>query len=83
MPALFLYYRQTYSVDFLIDVERIYVGHSADEVYDGHNPCLYVGAADVVLTAESPDELFGVELLGVYGSVREGFHQCLHYLVTA
>ena len=39
-----LYNRQTYSVDFLINVERIHVGHAADIVDNSHDARFEVGA---------------------------------------
>ena len=54
---------QTYAVDFLIDVQRIDVGHAADIVNYGHHSVLKVLVLDVVLTRKSAYQLFAVEFL--------------------
>ena len=51
MPALFLYYRQTYSVDFLIDVECIDIRHATDVIQYRHDSLLQILVLYVVLAA--------------------------------
>ena len=65
MPALFLYYRQTYSVDFLIDIECIDIRHTTDVIQYRHDSLLQILVLYVVLAAYPSQELLGVE--------RDGF----------
>ena len=46
-----LHNRQTNTVDLLIDVEGVDVGHTADIIDDCHEACLDVGVVNVVLAA--------------------------------
>ena len=63
MSALFLYYRQTYSVDFLIDVECIDIRHATDVIQYRHDSLLQILVLYVVLAAYPSQELLGgVEL---------------------
>ena len=64
MPALFLYYRQTYSVDFLIDVECIDIRHTTDVIQYRHDSLLQILVLYVVLAAYPSRELLGVEADG-------------------
>ena len=57
------------AVDFLIDVERKDVGHTADIVDHGLDSCLQTVAFDVVLTAEPLNQLFGIVASGMGGSL--------------
>ena len=82
MPALFLYYRQTYSVDFLIDVECIDIRHTTDVIQYRHDSLLQILVLYVVLAAYPSQELLGVEAGWVYGSIDEYIHQRSHDLVT-
>ena len=82
MPALFLYYRQTYSVDFLIDVECIDIRHTTDIIQYRHDSLLQILVLYVVLAAYPSQELLGVETGWVYGCVDEYLHQRSHNLIT-
>lgn len=75
--------RQTYSVDFLIDVERINVGHSADIVDNSHDARFEVGRAYVILAAYAADELARVEPLRIDSRLGHDLHQAVHNLKTA
>ena len=70
------------AADFLIDVEGVDVGHAADIVDDGHETCFQIGGIDVVLTADTADELFRVEAVRMMGSLNEMRHQRLHDLIA-
>ena len=48
---MFLYYRQTYSVDFLIDVDRIDIRHATDVIQYRHDSLLQILVLYVVLAA--------------------------------
>ena len=77
-----LHNRQTDTIDFLIDIEGIDVGHTADVVDNGHETGLKVRIVDVVLTADTVDELTGVETVGIEDSLGHGLHERSHDLVT-
>ena len=82
MPALFLYYRQTYSVDFLIDVECIDIRHTTDVIQYRHDSLLQILVLYVVLAAYPSQELLGVEAGWIHGGIDEYLHQRSHDLVT-
>lgn len=82
MPALFLYYRQTYSVDFLIDVECIDIRHTTDIIQYRHDSLLQILVLYVVLAAYPSQELLGVEAGWIHGGIDEDLHQGSHDLVT-
>ena len=82
MPALFLYYRQTYSVDFLIDVECIDIRHATDVIQYRHDSLLQILVLYVVLAAYPSQELLGVEAGWIHGGIDEDLHQGCHDLVT-
>lgn len=75
--------RQTNSVDFLIDVERIHVGHAADIVDNSHDARFKIGRADVILAAHAADELARVEPLRIDSRLGHDLHQAVHNLKTA
>ena len=78
----FLYNRQTDAVDFLIDVERIDVGHAADVIQYRHDSLLQILVLYVVLAAYPSQELLGVEAGWIHGGIDEYLHQRSHDLVT-
>lgn len=82
MPALFLDYRQTYSVDFLIDVECIDIRHTTDVIQYRHDSLLQMLVLYVVLAAYPSQELLGVEAGWIHGGIDEYLHQGSHDLVT-
>ena len=82
MPALFLYYRQTYSVDFLIDVECIDIRHTTDVIQYRHDSLLQILVLYVVLAAYPSQELLGVEAGWIHGGIDEYLHQRSHDLIT-
>ena len=45
------------AADLLVDVQRVDVCHAADEVNDCHEARLQVGGVNIVLAADTPDEL--------------------------
>ena len=53
-----LYDRQGNAADFLIDVEGIDIGHTADIIDDGHQACFDIRGIDVVLATDAADEVF-------------------------
>ena len=75
--------RQRDSIDFLIHIEGIYIGHTADIINDRHDARFQVGTIDVVLAAESSDQLLRMKSLRRDGRPDECVHQRLHNLVTA
>lgn len=77
-----LYNRQTDSVDFLIDVERIDVGHAADIINYRHDALLQILVLYIILAAYPAQELLGVETRWVYGCFDEYLHQSCHDLIT-
>lgn len=66
-----LYNRQTDSVDLLIDVERIDVGHAADVINYRHDALLQILVLYIVLAAYPAQELLGVEARWVDGCFDE------------
>ena len=77
-----LYNRQTDTVDLLIDVERIDVGHAADVINYRHDALLQILVLYIILAAYPAQELLGVEAGWVYGSLDENLHQSCHDLIT-
>ena len=69
------YNRQTDSVDLLIDVERIDVGHAADVIQYSHDSLFQILVLDVVLAANPAQELLGIETGRVDGCFDENLHQ--------
>ena len=69
-----LYYRQRYTVNLLVNIESINVCHATDIVEYSHDAGLQVIASDFILTAESVDELFAMELFRVNGRLDEALH---------
>ena len=49
--------RKRDTVDFLIDIEGIDIGHAADVVDDSHEAGFEVGAVDGILAGDSLNEL--------------------------
>ena len=56
-----LYNRQTDTVDLLIDVERIDVGHAADVINNRHDALLQILVFYIILAAYPAQELLGIE----------------------
>lgn len=83
MPSIAtLYNRQTDSVDLLIDVERIDVGHAADIINYRHDALLQILVLYVILAAYPAQELLGVEARWIDGCLDENLHQSCHDLIT-
>ena len=53
--------RQTDTVDLLIDVERIDVGHAADVINNRHDALLQILVFYIILAAYPAQELLGIE----------------------
>lgn len=66
-----LYNRQTDSVDLLIDVERIDVGHAANIINYRHDAFLQILVLYIILAAYPAQELLGVEARWVDGCLDE------------
>ena len=79
---MLLYDRQGDTVDFLIDVEGIDVGHAADVVDDRHETCFEVGRIDVILALHPTDKVLRVETVGMDGGTDKLLHQRLDDLIT-
>ena len=62
------------AADLLVDIEGIDIGHATDIVDDGHETRLKVGGIDVVLAADTADELLGVETFRMTGGLDEMAH---------
>ena len=78
-----LHYRQRYSIYLLIYVEGIYISHTANIVNNSHDASLEVRTINLILTAETTNELFGMETSRINGSIGKGVHKGIHNLVTA
>ena len=82
MNSASLYNRQTDSVDLLIDVERIDVGHAADIINYRHDALLQILVLYIILAAYPAQELLGVETRWVDGCLYENLHQSCHDFIT-
>ena len=80
--AALLYYRQTRAVDLLIEIEGEDIGHAADEIDDSHDAGFEIVGLDVVLAADTAEELLGVETLRMYGSISHLFHKGVDDAIT-
>ena len=77
-----LYYRQTRAVDLLIEIEGEDIGHAADEIDDSHDAGFEIVGLDVVLAADTAEELFGVETLGMHGCLNHLLHEGVDDAIT-
>ena len=77
-----LYYRQTRAVNLLIEIEGKDIGHAADEINDSHEAGFEIVGVDVVLVADTTEELLGVETLWVNGCLGHLLHKGVDDTIT-
>ena len=77
-----LYNRQGDTVDLLVDIQGVDIGHAADEVDDGHEARLQIRGIDVVLAADAADKVLGIEALWMDGGLDELLHEGVDDLIT-
>ena len=81
-PCFLSYNRQGNAANLLVFIQGIDIRHATDVVDNSHETCLKIWGTDMVLAADTPDELSGVETLGMNGSLDELFHERLDNLIT-
>lgn len=74
---------QRYAVDFLINLQRIHIGHATDIIDDSHDACFKVGALYIVLATKTAEELLRIKPFGIYCGLNHRFHQRLHNFITS
>ena len=62
------------AINFLVDIERIYVSHATDKVDNSHDSRFKIVAMDIILTADTTDKLLRVESFGVDSRLNKHAH---------
>ena len=69
-----LYDGERNAINFLVDIECIYVSHATDKVDNSHDSRFKIVAMDIILTADTTDKLLRVESFGVDSRLNKHAH---------
>ena len=65
-----LNHREAFAIDFAVEVECKYVGHSRYVVEDCHDAVVGVGGIHFVLLADAVEEQLRISSVGMHGGFR-------------